>query len=254
MLHRRYVIQGFTALGVASVCPPIAVLGQGRQPTKIRYNEVVRSLLYAPAYVAMTNGYFKDTGLDVSITTANGGDKSMAALISDSADIALIGPETAIYVLNSDSSTKVRIFCGLTSTDGFMLVGRANVNKFDWNMLKGSEILGFRPGSTPLLFLEEAMRLNGIMAHGSQDKDNTPFSSSRMLLSLNSTARLISLPQSAPRSALPITRRSWRRRNTSKIIPRSSRIGPTRSIERRNGRQPPPQAISLRRSMGSSRA
>lgn len=162
MLHRRYVIQGFTALGVASVCPPIAALGQGRQPTKIRYNEVVRSLLYAPAYVAMTNGYFKDTGLDVSITTANGGDKSMAALISDSADIALIGPETAIYVLNSDSSTKVRIFCGLTSTDGFMLVGRANVNKFDWNMLKGSEILGFRPGSTPLLFLEEAMRLNGI--------------------------------------------------------------------------------------------
>ena len=75
----------------------------------------------------------------------------MAALLSDSADIALIGPESAVYVLNSDSPTKVRIFCGLTSTDGFMLVGREKVEKFDWAMLKGKEILGFRPGSTPLL-------------------------------------------------------------------------------------------------------
>jgi NitT/TauT family transport system substrate-binding protein len=56
----------------------------------------------------------------------------------------------------------VRIFCGLTATDGFMLVGRTKVDKFDWSMLKGKEVLGFRPGSTPLLFLEEAMRLNGI--------------------------------------------------------------------------------------------
>jgi NitT/TauT family transport system substrate-binding protein len=110
----------------------------------------------------MANGYFKDAGLDVTMSTANGGDKSMAALVSNSADIALIGPETAIYVLNSDSTTKARIFCGLTSTDGFMLVGRTKVDKFEWSMLKGKDILGFRPGSTPLLFLEEAMRMNGV--------------------------------------------------------------------------------------------
>jgi NitT/TauT family transport system substrate-binding protein len=96
------------------------------------------------------------------MTTAFGGDKSTAALLSNTADIALIGPETAIYVLNSDSSTKIRIFCGLTTTDGFMLMGRQKVDKFDWSALKGKDILGFRPGSTPLLFLEEALRMNGI--------------------------------------------------------------------------------------------
>ena len=96
------------------------------------------------------------------MATANGGDKSMAALISGGADIALMGPEAAIYVLNSDSSVKARIFCGLTATDGFMLVGRTKVDKFDWSMLKGKDILGFRPGSTPLLFLEDAMRMNGV--------------------------------------------------------------------------------------------
>jgi len=129
---------------------------------KIRYSEVVRAILYAPAYVAITNGYFEEQGIEQTLATAQGGDKSMAALLSNAADIALMGPEAAIYVLTSDSPTKARIFCGLTSTDGFMLLGREKVEKFDWNMLKGKEILGFRPGSTPLLFLEAALRQNGI--------------------------------------------------------------------------------------------
>src|SRR4030095_6488584 len=82
--------------------------------------------------------------------------------VSSKADIALIGPESAIYVQNSDSPAKIPIFCGLTSTDGFMLVGREKVGKFEWSMLKGKEILGFRAGRTPLLFLEAALRQNGI--------------------------------------------------------------------------------------------
>jgi NitT/TauT family transport system substrate-binding protein len=163
MLNRRRVVQsGLAALGSLSVAAPVPLLAQGKPPVKVRYNEVVRSVLYAPAYVAISKGYFKDANLDITMTTAFGGDKSTAALLSNTADIALIGPETAIYVLNSDSSTKIRIFCGLTTTDGFMLMGREKVDKFDWKSLKGKEILGFRPGSTPLLFLEEALRMNGI--------------------------------------------------------------------------------------------
>jgi len=129
---------------------------------KVRYNEVVRSVLYVPSYVAISNGYFEEQGIEQTIATAQGGDKSMAALLGNGADIALMGPESPIYVLNSDSAVKARIFCALTSTDGFMLLGREKVDKFDWKMLKGKEILGFRPGSTPLLFLEEALRMNGI--------------------------------------------------------------------------------------------
>jgi NitT/TauT family transport system substrate-binding protein len=135
MIDRRRVVQvGLAAAGSLAVAAPMDVLAQAKPPVKVRYNEVVRSLLYAPAYVAITKGYFKDAGLDVALTTAFG----------------------------SDSSSKIRIFSGLTSTDGFMLVGREKVDKFDWKMLKGKEILGFRPGSTPLLFLEEALRMNGI--------------------------------------------------------------------------------------------
>jgi NitT/TauT family transport system substrate-binding protein len=160
MLDRRRVVQGGLAAASLSVAP--RALAQPKPPVKIRYNEVVRSILYAPAYVAIAKGYFTEAGLDVTMATAQGGDKSMAALLSGGADIALMGPETAVYVLNSDSPAKARIFCGLTATDGFMLVGREKVDKFDWKTLKGKEILGFRPGSTPLLFLEAALRKNGL--------------------------------------------------------------------------------------------
>jgi NitT/TauT family transport system substrate-binding protein len=160
MLDRRRVVQGGLAAASLSLAP--RALAQPKPQVKIRYNEVVRSILYAPAYVAIAKGYFTEAGLDVSMTTAQGGDKSMAALLSGGADLALMGPETAVYVLNSDSPTKARIFCGLTATDGFMLVGREKVDRLDWKTLKGKEILGFRPGSTPLLFLEAALRRNGI--------------------------------------------------------------------------------------------
>src|SRR5260370_40786810 len=43
-----------------------------------------------------------------------------------------------------------------------MLIGREKVNKFGWQQLKGNQILALRPGSTPDLFLEAALRQNGI--------------------------------------------------------------------------------------------
>ncbi|HEY7247488.1 MAG TPA: ABC transporter substrate-binding protein [Xanthobacteraceae bacterium] len=162
MLDRRRVIRGGLAAGTFTLAAPHIVRAQKRSPVKVRYNEVVRSVLYVPAYVAITQGFLQEQGIEQTMSTAQGGDKSMAALLSNAADIALMGPEAAIYVLTSDSPTKARIFCGLTSTDGFILLGREKVDKFDWNMLRGKDVLGFRPGSTPLLFLEAALRQNGI--------------------------------------------------------------------------------------------
>ena len=161
MLNRRRTLQTGVAT-LLSAAAPLAAFPQSKPRVKVRYNEVVRSMLYAPAYVAIAKGYFDELGLDVTLATAQGGDKSVAVMLSNQADIALIGPESAIYVQSSDSPVKIPIFCGLTSTDGFMLIGREKVDKFDWKTLKGKEILGFRPGSTPLLFLEAALRQNGL--------------------------------------------------------------------------------------------
>ncbi|MSQ72164.1 MAG: ABC transporter substrate-binding protein [Betaproteobacteria bacterium] len=150
-------------LAVVAVAVFCGLLSTGIQAqTKVRFAEVAHSLLFAPVYVAFAKGYFKDAGLDVSSTTIPGGDKTMAALLSNSADVGLMGPEAAMYVWNSESSTKAKIFAGLTTTDGFILMSRQKIGKFDWKMLKDKEVLAFRPGSSPLLFLESAMRRHGV--------------------------------------------------------------------------------------------
>ena len=66
--------------------------------TPVRLNEVVHSVFYAPQYVAQELGFFEEEGLDVSVAVGNGADKSMTALLSDSADLALLGTEAGLYV------------------------------------------------------------------------------------------------------------------------------------------------------------
>ena len=63
---------------------------------KVRLNEVVHSVFYAPQYVALEKGFFEDEGLEIEMSVGQGADKSMTALISNSADIALLGTEAGM--------------------------------------------------------------------------------------------------------------------------------------------------------------
>ena len=38
----------------------------------IKVNEVTRSVFYAPQYVAINNGYFKEAGMEIELTTGQG--------------------------------------------------------------------------------------------------------------------------------------------------------------------------------------
>ena len=60
MLDRRRALQaGLATLGSLAVTPSLPALAQRKPHAKVRYNEVVRSILYAPAYVAIAKGYFE---------------------------------------------------------------------------------------------------------------------------------------------------------------------------------------------------
>ncbi|KPC98633.1 NMT1/THI5 like protein [Geobacillus sp. BCO2] len=98
---------------------------QGKKPLKtVRLAEVTRSIFYAPQYVALAKGFFKEEGLDVELTTTWGGDKTMTTLLSGGADIALVGSETSIYVYAQGTDDPVINFAQLTQTDGTFLVSR----------------------------------------------------------------------------------------------------------------------------------
>jgi NitT/TauT family transport system substrate-binding protein len=129
---------------------------------KVKMAEVVRSQFYVPMYVALSKGFVKDEGLDVQLVTTNGGDRAGAMILSGQADFALAGPEVPIYIYNGESPDKPLIFCALTATDGLFFVSRKKIDKFDWSMVNGKKVLGWRPGSTPELYLEYVLKQNKV--------------------------------------------------------------------------------------------
>ncbi len=130
--------------------------------TKVRLNEVVHSVFYAPQYAAMELGYFEEEGLDIELSVGQGADKSMTALISDSADIALLGTEAGIYVYNEGREDYCVAFAQLTQRAGNFLVSRTNEKDFKWENLKGKELIGGRNGGMPQMILEFILKNNGI--------------------------------------------------------------------------------------------
>ena len=114
--------------------------------TKVVLNEVAHSLFYAPMYVAIENGYFKEEGIDLELVTGFGADKTMTAVLSGEADIGFMGPETTVYTCNEGASDLVVNFAQLTQRAGNFLVGREADDTFSWEKLKGKNVLGGRDG------------------------------------------------------------------------------------------------------------
>ncbi len=131
---------------------------------KLKMAEVVRSQFYIPMYVALGKGFVKEEGLDVELITTNGGDRAGAMVLSGQADFGLAGPEVAIYIYNGESADKPLIFSALTATDGLFLVSREKLENFKWSMIDGKKIMGWRPGSTPQLYLEYVLKKHKVNA------------------------------------------------------------------------------------------
>ncbi len=126
----------------------------------IRLSEVTHSLFYAPLYVSINNGYFEEEGLEIELTNAGGSDTVMSSLLSGSADVGLMGPESVVYVMNNGMENAPKIFAQLTACDGSFLVGRSDTDSFDWNDLKGSHIIAGRKAGMPAMTLQYILNNN----------------------------------------------------------------------------------------------
>jgi NitT/TauT family transport system substrate-binding protein len=135
-----------------------------QSPQKLKVAEVVRSQLFAPMYVAMSEGFMREQGIEVELVTAVGGDRVGALILSGQADVGLAGPEVAIYLYNSEAPDKPVMFCSVNGTDGFFFVSREKIEPFDWTRLRNRKIIGWRPGSTPQMFFEHVLRQKGVDA------------------------------------------------------------------------------------------
>ena len=128
----------------------------------IQLNEVTRSVFYAPQYVAIANGFFEDEGLAIEITTGQGADKVMTAVLAGQSDIGFCGPEAAIYVYNEGKEDYIEVFAQMTQKDGSFLVSKEPTDNFSWQDLKGKTVIPGRKGGVPYMTLEYVLKQNGI--------------------------------------------------------------------------------------------
>ena len=145
---------------------PLSACGDKDGLKTVKVNEVTHSVFYAPMYLADALGYFKEEGIKIELTNGGGADGVMAAVLANDADIGFCGPEAAIYVQLGGSNDLPTVFGLLTKRDGSFLVGRNPEPNFDWNNLKGKEILAGRQGGVPAMTFEYILR-----EHGFEDGD-----------------------------------------------------------------------------------
>ena len=114
--------------------------------SKVTLNEVAHSVFYAPQYVAIEKGYFEEKGLDLTLVTGFGADKTMTAVIYGEADIGFMGAEASVYAYQEGATDPVVNFAQLTQRAGNFLVAREEMPDFKWEDLKGEKVLGGRKG------------------------------------------------------------------------------------------------------------
>lgn len=129
---------------------------------KIKLAEVTHSVFYAPQYVALSEGFFEDEGLDVELILTPGADKVAAAVLSGDVQIGFSGSEATIYVYNSGEKDYLVTFAGLTKRDGSFLVSRKKIDNFKLEDLKGKYVIGGRKGGMPEMTFEWALKQHGI--------------------------------------------------------------------------------------------
>lgn len=130
--------------------------------TKVKVAEVAHSIFYAPQYVAISEGFFEEVGIEVDLTLIPGADKVTASILSGDMDIAFCGSEATIYVYNGGEKDYLKTFAQLTQKDGTFLVSRKMIDNFSLEDLKGKYVIGGRINGMPEMTFEWALREAGI--------------------------------------------------------------------------------------------
>ena len=73
------------------------------EAARVTLNEVAHSIFYAPQYAAIELGYFKEEGIELTLVTGFGADKTLTAVVSGDADIGFMGSEASIYAYSPGS-------------------------------------------------------------------------------------------------------------------------------------------------------
>ncbi len=165
MIKKRIMAVSLIVIMVAIILGIVTAVkntGKEEKLKTIKVNEVTRSVFYAPQYVAINNGYFKENGMEIELTTGQGADAVMTAVLANQCDIGFAGPEASIYVYQEGKEDYAQVFAQMTKKDGSFLVARNKTDKFNWEDLRSKTIIPGRKGGVPYMTLEYVLKKHNI--------------------------------------------------------------------------------------------
>jgi NitT/TauT family transport system substrate-binding protein len=120
------------------------------------------NLTHAPAYVALQEGYFKDDlgelGIKVAPSLFNAGPDAVSALLSDSVDIAYVGPNPTVSAWTSSKGEAIKVISGAASGGASFVVAKDISSAKD---LTGKTVASPQLGNTQDVALKYWLNQNG---------------------------------------------------------------------------------------------
>ncbi|MDK2823340.1 MAG: NitT/TauT family transport system substrate-binding protein [Clostridia bacterium] len=143
---------------------------QKEQPVKtLHLKEVAHSILYAPIYIAISQGFFEEETLNVKIETLTDNEEIIASLYAKNSDIILVGPQTSIILFKENLEEKLVNIAQLVQRDPSYLMSREPKPNFKWKDLKKKIIIGGIQTSTPEILLEYVLLKNDLSPYKEVD-------------------------------------------------------------------------------------
>jgi NitT/TauT family transport system substrate-binding protein len=162
-LNRRRLAGSITGLNALLVCCGLLLSAQPAASQEVKLNEVLRSLFYAPQYVALRIGAFEQEGLKITgPKTTWGVQAALTEIVSGNSNIALMGPEAAGLTQEASPDRRLVNFALLTNGDGGFILSKTPMPNFKIADLKGKTIVTAGKGATPSLVLVDLIKKAGL--------------------------------------------------------------------------------------------
>jgi NitT/TauT family transport system substrate-binding protein len=153
----------FCCIAMLAVAYGWLVSAQPAAAQEVKLNEVLRSLFYAPQYVALRSGAFEQEGLKIAgPKTTWGVQAAVTEVVSGNSNIALMGPEAAGLTQEASPDRRLVNFALLTNGDGGFILSKTPMPNFTMADLKGKTIVTAGKGATPALVLVDLIKKAGL--------------------------------------------------------------------------------------------
>lgn len=124
--------------------------------------ENLRTIVYAPFYIAALRGYWADQGLDVDIRLSPDPVETAEGLLAGRADISWGGPMRVMLHHERDPDCPLVAFGQIVARDPFVLIGRAPNPGFRFHDVLGQRLAVATEVPTPWMTFQDDLSRAGI--------------------------------------------------------------------------------------------